>query len=110
MTATELLSKLRADGVTIKVDGPDLVFNGKKSVLTSDVMVSVGELKPKIIQLISNPVGVCQCIPPMPMAVIASKPCIYCGIACWCTACGGCRWCSFEEKWADRLVVKRSKR
>lgn len=52
MTAIELLSKLHADGVTVEVDGPDLIFKGKKSALTSNVMVSVSELKPEIMELL----------------------------------------------------------
>ena len=59
MTATELLTKLQAEGISVSVDGADLVLKGKRSVLTAEVKEALREQKPQIIDLLSaNP---CSC-------------------------------------------------
>lgn len=105
MTATELLSKLRADGVTVEVDGSELIFKGKKSALTPEVIVSVSKLKTEIMEIFADHAQVCWCQPPMPMADIDRQPCQDCGVACWCPVCAGCRWCDLEIWWRHHLVA-----
>ncbi len=109
MLATEILTALQEVGVTVRVNGDKLLVEPRSHV-PEDLVQEIRANKTAIMATISSPVRVCQCSLPMPLADISSKPCQECRQTCWCTVCGGGRWCSFEEKWADYLVVNRSDR
>jgi len=105
MQASEILEYCQDNGVQLWVNGDTLQYK-PASKLPPELLPEIRKHKSEIIHLISTPPEVCRCQPPMPIADIDSKPCSDCGIACWCIACGGCRWCQFEEEWAGQLVVK----
>ena len=98
MTATELLTKLQADGIEVRVDGSDLVLKGERPVLTAEVKEALREQKPQIIELLSaNPCtcseswGAAGCGPDYPV-------CQTCGYTWCCKACGGCRQCKAPDR------------
>jgi hypothetical protein len=102
MEPTEILSTLKQLGITAQANGDKLVLT-PGSMVPPDLVPVIQEHKAELIALLAR---VCTCEVPMPPADTESPACQHCGIACWCSTCGGCRWCSFEVKWWDYLEPK----
>jgi TubC N-terminal docking domain len=100
VTTAELVAAVQAKGISLVVNGDKLQCKGKDSALTPELLGELREHKREIMLMLAK---MCFCVPPMRAAVIDSPACQHCGIACWCSTCGGCRWCSFEVKWRDFL-------
>jgi hypothetical protein len=106
MQAHQIFKALTDLGVTIRVDGTDLVVVPKSKV--PDNLVS--ELRGHKAKLLALLTGVCFCKSPMPRADVENHPCQRCDLAGRCTVCGGCRWCAFQLKWNDNLLPKYRRR
>ena len=100
--AIQIISRLNDRGVTIRVEGQNLVVTPKSKV-PADLIAELPQLKPDLMDLLGK---MCFCQPPMPPADIEAPACQHCNISCWCTTCGGCRWCAFQARWQSRLEPK----
>ena len=100
MTAAELVAGLHSQGISLVVNGDRLKCKGKESAFTPELLETLRGRKSELIALLA---GMCLCEPPMPPAGIESLACQHCEVACWCSTCGGCRWCSFQARWRAHL-------
>jgi hypothetical protein len=103
VTLAELVADLNSKGISLVVNGDKLKCKGKESALTPELLEMLRGRKAELMDLLGK---MCFCLPPMPPADIDSPVCQHCGIACWCSTCGGCRWCSFEVRWWNHLLPK----
>ncbi len=97
----QIINRLNDLGITIYAEGEELVLMPKSRVPVG-MVEELRQRKPALLALLAQ---MCFCLPPMPPAD-NSPVCQHCGIACWCSTCGGCRWCSFEVKWREHLEPK----
>ncbi len=103
MTGVELLAGLRAQGISLTVNGDKLKCKGKESALTPELLETLREHKADLMALLA---AMCFCEAPMPASDIESTPCPHCDVGCRCIACGRCRWCAFQVRWRDNLEPK----
>jgi len=103
MTPTiQIIHRLSSLGVTIHAEGEHLSITPKSRVPV-DLIPELRQRKPDLMALLAK---MCFCLPPMRPANLESPACQYCDIACWCSTCGGCRWCAFQARWQSRLEPK----
>jgi hypothetical protein len=106
MTLFEIIKTLNALGVTIRAQADNLEVR-PKSLVPAGLVEKLRQCKGDLVTLLA---GMCFCKPPMPRAIINGPECRRCGLAGWCTVCGGCRWCAFELTWHDHLEPKYRRR
>jgi hypothetical protein len=111
-TPEKLLADLKASGVSITVDGPDLVLEGEHEP-PPELLAELKEHKPELLALLSHQPAAanpCECQPPnLPRADYSGNPCPACGKASRCPACGQCRGCT-ERAWIEGFHTGENQR
>ncbi|TMB22562.1 MAG: hypothetical protein E6J71_05890 [Deltaproteobacteria bacterium] len=96
MTAAGLLATLRAEGVTLLVDGGDLVVDGPEPALTDEVVDELRRMKPDIIDYLLHRA-------PLRLVLVRHEHRCLCGrkFACTAPSCAGkaipCVCCRLDQ-------------